>query len=188
MRCRAGSAAGLQWWIAAAARALYTQHCLPPPLTSPPPAHQVFATRAEAREVELADAAQRQADGEQDDLAKGPLDQSSRWAQAAEQMYAADGDLTGWDSDGEAQESAEERYLKVRGGGGARRGAWLRVCRAAPGALRRARMRWGRWWRAQCCGTRLAAAEPARDMPACRSTRTCPLWSGWRTFGSWASC
>ncbi len=47
-----------------------------------------------------------------------PSDQSAHWARLARAMYAADGDLAGWDSgdDGQEEESAEERFLREHPG------------------------------------------------------------------------
>jgi hypothetical protein len=104
-----------------------TKLCMPyhhtrrqlPERQPPPPcaAAQVFASRAEAQEVELADAAaaRLQAAGQQHGLLdRGPADQSLRWAQLARDVYAADGDMAGWDSDGDQQDpTEEERFIEV---------------------------------------------------------------------------
>jgi hypothetical protein len=74
----------------------------------------VFASRAEARDVEVAAAAAASGAAGQGALEQGPADQSSRWARVARDMYAADGDLAGWDSDGEQrEETEEERFIRV---------------------------------------------------------------------------
>ncbi len=65
-------------------------------------------------------------------LEQGPADQSSRWAQLARDMYAADGDLAGWDSDGEErEETEEERFIRVRGWARLRCGCGSRLAGAA---------------------------------------------------------